>query len=88
MIQLTRLNRSCVTVNPDLIKWIEQSPDTLITLLNGEKLLVRETTEEILDRIVKFRRSILQGATSILLPGGITEAAECNPDKSADKAER
>ena len=61
MIQLTRLNRSSVTVNSDLIKFIEQSPDTVITLANGEKLLVRETTDEILDRIVKFRRSIVHG---------------------------
>jgi flagellar protein FlbD len=68
MIQLTRLNRSSVTVNPDLIKLIEQSPDTVITLVNGEKLLVRETIDEILDRVIKFRRSIVHGPGSSAAP--------------------
>jgi flagellar protein FlbD len=45
----------------DLIKYVEQSPDTVITLLNGEKILVRESAEEILDRIISFRRRLLAG---------------------------
>ena len=61
MIQLTRLNNSLLTLNSDLIKFVEQSPDTVVTLINGEKVLVRETVDEILDRIVRFRRSVLQG---------------------------
>jgi flagellar protein FlbD len=60
MIHLTRLNNSPLTVNSDLIKFVEQSPDTVITLINGEKILVRESAEEILSRIVEFRRSVLQ----------------------------
>lgn len=60
MIQLTRLNSHPLTVNSDLIKFIEQSPDTLITLVNGEKIVVRESVQEVLDRIVEFRRSVLQ----------------------------
>lgn len=61
MIQLTRLNNSPLTVNSDLIKFVECSPDTLITLLNGEKLLVRESPDEVRSRIVEFRRSVLEG---------------------------
>ncbi len=61
MILLTRLNNRPFTVNSDLIKFIEQSPDTVITLLNGEKLLVLESEAEVLHRIVEFRRTILQG---------------------------
>jgi flagellar protein FlbD len=45
----------------DLIKFVEQIPDTVITLLNGEKILVRESAEEILDRIIQFRRRLLSG---------------------------
>src|SRR5256885_1213510 len=56
MIQLTRLNCSKVSVNSDLIKWVEQNPDTVITLLNGEKLLVQETVDQVVDRVVEFRR--------------------------------
>jgi len=61
MIHLTRLNSTGVTINSDLIKYVEQSPDTVITLLNGEKILVRESAEEILDRIIQFRRRLLAG---------------------------
>src|ERR1700685_2095830 len=61
MIRLTRLNNQPLTVNSDLIKFVEQSPDTLITLVNGEKIVVRESAEEVLAKLVEFRRSVLQG---------------------------
>lgn len=56
MIHLTRLNNQPLVVNADLIKFIETSPDTVITLLTGEKLIVRETVEEVLDRVAEFQR--------------------------------
>lgn len=62
MIQLTRLNNARLAVNCDLIKYVEEAPDTVITLLNGEKLVVRETTAEVIDRVREFRRSILEVA--------------------------
>jgi uncharacterized protein YlzI (FlbEa/FlbD family) len=61
MIQLTRLNNQPLVVNSDLIKLIEYAPDTVITLVNGEKIVVLETGEEILARIVEFRRRVLDG---------------------------
>ncbi len=61
MIRLTRLNNQPLAVNSDLIKFIEQAPDTVITLVTGEKLVVRESAEEVLERIVGFRRAILHG---------------------------
>ena len=61
MIQLTRLNNHPLTVNSDLIKFVEQSPDTVITLITGEKIVVRESTPEVLEKVVEFRRSVLQG---------------------------
>lgn len=61
MIQLTRLNNSLLTVNSDLIKFVEQSPDTLVTLITGEKIVVLESTEEVFARIIEFRRSVLRG---------------------------
>jgi len=76
MIHLTRLNSTAVTINSDLIKYVEQSPDTVITLLNGEKILVRESAEEILERIIRFRRRLLAGMSvgsqtaAALLPAG------------------
>ena len=61
MIHLTRLNKQPLTVNSDLIKFVEQAPDTVITLLTGEKVVVLEKAQEVLDRVVEFRRSVLQG---------------------------
>jgi flagellar protein FlbD len=63
MIQLTRLNNTRLAVNSDLIKYVEQAPDTVITLLNGEKLVVRETTEQVIERVLDFRRSVLTASS-------------------------
>jgi uncharacterized protein YlzI (FlbEa/FlbD family) len=60
MIQLTRLNNCPLVVNSDLIKFVEQAPDTVITLLSGEKIVVRESAQEVCDRVVQFRRAVLQ----------------------------
>lgn len=61
MIQLTRLNKQPLSLNSDLIKFIEYAPDTVITLLNGEKIVVLETGEQILERIIEFRRRLISG---------------------------
>lgn len=61
MIQLTRLNNKALMVNSDLIKFVEQSPDTLVTLITGEKIVVLEKAAEVLTRVIHFRRSVLQG---------------------------
>jgi flagellar protein FlbD len=63
MIQLTRLNNQLLVVNSDLIKFVEKSPDTVLTLVTGEKIVVRETTDDVLDRIVAFRQRVLEGLT-------------------------
>ncbi len=86
MIHLTRLNSTSVTINSDLIKYVEQSPDTVITLLNGEKILVRESAEEILDRIIEFRRRLLAG----LSPGShapVAAMTTASPGPAADESE-
>lgn len=54
MIHLTRLNNTPLVVNADLIKFIENAPDTVITLITGEKLVVRESAAEVLERIHEF----------------------------------
>lgn len=58
MISLTRLNNKPLVVNADLIKFIEKAPDTVITLVTGEKIVVLETTEEVMNRIIDFRRRL------------------------------
>ena len=65
MITVTRLNNKPIVVNPDLIVFIEQTPDTIITLSNGEKLMVQEKVGEVINRIIKFRRSIFNPSIPI-----------------------
>jgi len=58
MIRLTRLNHVPLVLNSDLIEHIDVTPDTVITLTTGQILRVRETAEDVVERIVDFRRRI------------------------------
>ena len=64
MIQLTRLNNQQFAVNSDLIKFIEKAPDTVLTLTTGEKIVVLETPQVVIDKIVEFRRALIAGMPS------------------------
>jgi len=57
MIELTRLNGAQIVLNSDLIKTAESSPDTMLTLINGEKLIVRETCAEVSERCLRTGRA-------------------------------
>jgi len=59
MIHVTRLNHTPVVLNCDLIEGIEATPDTVISMTTGQKIMVLESTEEIIDRVRLFRQSIL-----------------------------
>jgi len=58
MVRLSRLNGQVIAVNPDLITWIEVTPDTTLSMLGGDKVMVRETLDEVIERVVAFRREI------------------------------
>ena len=58
MIFLKRLNDRGVVLNADLIKMIEATPDTLITLINGDHLMVKETVEEVVGKAVDYARRV------------------------------
>jgi flagellar protein FlbD len=58
MVRLTRLNYAPLVLNSDLIEHIDSTPDTVITLTTGQILRVRESAEEVVERIVEFRRRI------------------------------
>ena len=58
MIRLTRMNGTEVVVNADLIEFVEMTPDTLITLLTGKKIPVRESSDEVMARVISYRRAI------------------------------
>src|ERR1700740_836435 len=59
MIELTRLNGHPLIVNSDLIKYIESSPDTTLTLVTGEKIVVREPCGEVTGRVLAHRAKLL-----------------------------
>jgi flagellar protein FlbD len=62
VIELTRLNGQKLFVNCDLLKYAEASPDTVLTLLTGEKLVVRESCEEVMTLALSFRARVLEVA--------------------------
>ena len=76
MIELTRLNGNPMVLNSDLLKTAEASPDTMLTLINGEKLIVRETCAEVTDRVLAYRARLLAAvAERLKATGGFETAA-------------
>lgn len=62
MIRLTRINHHPLVLNADLIEHIEATPDTVISLTNGQKFVVLESTDEVIRKVVEFRQEIASGA--------------------------
>jgi flagellar protein FlbD len=59
MIQLTRLNHVPLIVNADLIEHVEVTPDTVVALTNGQKFMVLESAEEVVDKVIQYRQTLL-----------------------------
>jgi len=60
MIQLTRLNGHVFVLNAEMIQEIESTPDTIVTLTNGQKIMVREPVGEIRDAVVAYKHEIFR----------------------------
>ena len=58
MIRLTRINQVPLVVNSDLIEHVESTPDTVVSLSTGQKFLVLESPEEVIARVISFRKAI------------------------------
>lgn len=58
MIEVTRLNGSKVLINDDLIEMVEETPDTVITLTTGKKVIVKESRQDIKNLVKSFRKEI------------------------------
>lgn len=58
MIRLTRINHVPLVLNADLIEHVEVTPDTVITLTSGQKFMVLESANEVIQKVIEFRRSI------------------------------
>lgn len=58
MIILTKINKAQIAVNADLIQYIEETPDTVITMTNSDKVVVKEPMAAIIEKVVQYRRYI------------------------------
>ena len=58
MVHLTRLNGSKIVINADLIEFIEELPDTIVTLSTGQKIMVNESAEDIIEKVKEYKRAI------------------------------
>lgn len=62
MIKVTLLGGSQIIINADLIERVENMPETIITLVNGKKLLIEESKEEVIQNVINYKRKIYQGS--------------------------
>jgi flagellar protein FlbD len=83
MIQLTRINQTPIVLNSDLIEHVEVTPDTVVTLTGGQKFLVLESPQEVIARVIAFRRSLLAEAPLPGSPGGAAGNGESERGKAA-----
>jgi flagellar protein FlbD len=83
MIEVTRLNGHPILINAELIKFVEQNPDTVITLVTGDKLVVREAAPEVMHRVLVYRRHLLQCDAQHSSPG--TPRDKTNVEPSAQE---
>lgn len=60
MITVSRLDGSELIVNSDMIEFVESTPDTIITLTDGKKVIVKEEPQHVIELIVAFRRRVMQ----------------------------
>lgn len=58
MIRVTRINGVDFVINAELIEFIDCTPDTVITLTNGDKFIVRDSLDEVIDKVLAYRRAI------------------------------
>ena len=56
MIDVTKMNGGSITVNADLIETVEETPDTIITLTTGKKIIVKESRQEVKNLVKSYRR--------------------------------
>lgn len=58
MIMVTRLDGTALALNADMVKYVEATPDTIITLTTDQKILVQESVQDVIDRITAYKRAI------------------------------
>lgn len=72
MLKLTRLDHRVVAINPTLVAWIEENPDTVICMLGGQRIIVREKLGEVMDAFDAFFQRV--GRAPVVLQGEVADA--------------
>ena len=85
MIQLTRLNHVPLIVNADLIEHIEITPDTVVALTTGQKFMVLESAEEVVDKVIQFRKGLLSSTRCPLKINDMTMDESSDPPEADRK---
>lgn len=80
MIRVTRMNGVEFVMNAELIEFIDSTPDTVITLTNGRKFILKDSLDEVLDKVIAYRRAI---GTKIIYQN--RPDAVMDPDDRCDK---
>ncbi len=58
MIEMTKLNKEIIYINPHQIEFIQSRPDTTLSMLSGKNIVVRESYPDILEKIIAYRKQI------------------------------
>jgi len=70
MIKVSRLNSKEFYINPDLIEFMEETPDTIITTTTGKKVVVEEAADSVLQKIVEYKQRVFLGLPQKIRDGG------------------
>ena len=57
MINVTRINGAAFTLNAEMVEFVESTPDTIITMSDGKKIIVRDTVQDVIDKIIEYKQN-------------------------------
>jgi len=60
MITVSRINNQQITINAEMIEFIESTPDTIITMTDGKKIIVKESVEEVIEKVICYRQKCFE----------------------------
>jgi flagellar protein FlbD len=69
MVKITRLNGTVLVVNADMIEFLEATPDTIVTLTDGRKLIAKESVDEVVEKVVEYKKRFLSAGPEVLTRG-------------------
>ncbi|MBI2267001.1 MAG: flagellar FlbD family protein [Armatimonadetes bacterium] len=82
MIKVTRLNQTELVINADLIEYLESTPDVVISLTTGNKIVVRESVDAIVEKIITYKKRLYEGVLSALSQGRFLSPPKNAPESS------